>query len=68
MKNYISVVTYANLTILLVNVHIDSGYLVVVTKLIENETGSNAREERDATHVCRFADSAGVWHGAQQLE
>ena len=39
--NYISLVTYANLTILLADVHIDSGYLVVVTKegvLVENES------------------------------
>ena len=31
-KINISVVTYANLTILLANMHIDSGYLVVVKK------------------------------------
>ena len=31
-NNYISLVTDANLTILLADVHIDSGYLVVVTK------------------------------------
>ena len=35
-------VTYANLTTLLANMHIDSGYLVVVTKegSVENESGS----------------------------
>ena len=31
-NNYISLVTDANLTILLAEVHIDSGYLLVVTK------------------------------------
>ena len=31
-NNDISVVTYANLTALLANMHIDSDYLVVVTK------------------------------------
>ena len=44
----ISVVTYANLTILLVNVHIDSGYLVV---LIENETENGIFQIDGAGHA-----------------
>ena len=57
-------VTYANLTTLLANMHIDSGYLVVVTKegSVENESengifqmyGIDARGVKALFHCAKF--------------